>query len=122
MRSENETRLARIKKISGILRWICKVYLLLCVIGLLGMTRALATSRCQTAGVVHCVYSAGLDGVEFNISEVYGVTVGDLVKDSDRVVFGFIFALGYGIIFNCCYQLHRLLGNYSRGDIFTRES
>jgi hypothetical protein len=64
----------------------------------------------------------GLDGVEFNISEVYGVTDRDLITDSDRVVFGFILALGCGILFNCGYQLHRLLSNYSRGDIFTKES
>ncbi|MDR3724009.1 MAG: DUF2975 domain-containing protein [Terracidiphilus sp.] len=62
----------------------------------------------------------GLDGVEFNTSEVYGVT--ELVTNFDRVVVGCILALGFGVLFNCGYQLHRLLGNYSRGDIFTKES
>lgn len=120
MRPENETRLARIKKISGISRWICKVYLVLCVIGFLAETRSLAFSRCQTSLVVHCQYPMGLDGVEFNISEVYGVT--ELVTDSDRVVLGFILALNCGVLFNCGYQLYRLMGNYSRGDIFTKVS
>ena len=120
MRHENVTRLARIKRISGISRGICKLFLVSCVIGFLLQMRSLASSRCQTSLVVHCQYPMGLDGVEFNISEVYGVT--ELVTDSDRVVLGFILALNCGVLFNCGYQLHRLLGNYSRGDIFTKES
>jgi hypothetical protein len=76
--------------------------------------------RCQTSGVVHCAYWTGFGGVEFNTSEVYGVT--ELVTNFDRVVVGFILALGCGVLFNCGYQLHQLLGNYSRGDIFTKES
>jgi len=120
MRPENDKRLARIKRISGISRWICKVFLVFCVIWFLMAMRALAFSRCQTSGVVHCAYWMGVNGVEFNISEVYGVT--ELVTDSDRVVLGFILALNCGVLFNCGYQLHRLLGNYSRGDIFTKES
>jgi hypothetical protein len=120
MRPENVTRLARIKKISGISRWICKAYLVFCVIAFLMEVRALAFSRCQTSGVVHCAYWMGVNGVEFNISEVYGVT--ELVTDSNRVVFGFLFALNCGLLFNCGYQLHRLLSNYSRGDVFTKES
>jgi hypothetical protein len=122
MQPENEARLARIKKLSGILRGICKVFLVFCVIGFLAQTRSLAFSRCQTSGVVHCAYWVDFNGVEFNVSEVYGVTNRDLVTDSDRVVFGFIFALGFGAMFNCGYQLHGLLGKYSRGDVFTTES
>jgi len=102
------------------MRRICKVFLVLCVIGFLMEMRSLAFSRCQTSGVVHCVYWTGFDGVEFNISEVYGVT--ELVTNFDRVVFGFILALSCGVLFNCGYQLHRLLDNYSRGDIFTTKS
>jgi hypothetical protein len=120
MRPENEARLRKIERISKVLRWVCKGFLVLCVIGFLMQMRSLAFSRCQTSGVVHCAYWTGVSGVEFNISEVYGVT--ELVTDSDRVVFGFIFALGAGVLFNCGYQLHRLLSNYSRGDIFTKES
>jgi len=119
MRPENEARLARIRRISEILRGICKVFLGLCVLGFLIQSRILATTRCQTEGVVHCVYSLGFSGMEFNVSDV---TDHDLVTDFERVVVGFILALGYGVLFNCGYQLHQLMGNYSRGDIFTTES
>jgi hypothetical protein len=120
MRPENEARLARIKRISGIMLVICKVFLAFCVIAFFREMCSLAFSRCQTSGVVHCAYWMGFDGVEFNTSEVYGVT--ELVTNFDRVVVGFILALGCGVLFNCGYQLHRLLGNYSRGDIFTTKS
>lgn len=122
MRPENVTRLARIKRISGILRVICKVFLFFCVIGVLVQMRFLMFSRCQTSGVVHCDYSLGFNGMAFTVSDVSGMTDRDLVSDSDRVIVGFILALGYGVIFNCGYQLHRLLGNYARGDVFTTES
>jgi hypothetical protein len=120
MRPENEARLARIKRISGIMRVICKVFLAFCVIAFFREMCSLAFSRCQTSGVVHCAYWMGVNGVEFNTSEVYGAT--ELVTNFDRVVFGFILALNCGALFNCGYQLHRLLSNYSRGDIFTKES
>jgi hypothetical protein len=122
MRPENEKRLARIKRISGILRGICKAFLLICVIGLLMQMRSLMDSRCQTSGVVQCNYWLGFNGMAFDVSDVSGVTGRDLVMNSDRVMVGFILVLGFGVFFNCGYQLHRLLGNYARGDVFTAES
>jgi Protein of unknown function (DUF2975) len=113
MRPENEARLARIKKISWILRWICRVFLVLCVLGFLKMARFLAIARCQISGVVHCSYTQSFNGVAYNVSDL---------TDRDRVVVGVILALSWGVIFNCGYQLHRLLDNYSRGEVFTTES
>jgi hypothetical protein len=113
MRPENEARLARIKKISWILRWLCKAFLVLCVFGFLKSARFLATSRCQISGVVHCIYIQSFNGVTYNVSDLTG---------RDRVVLSVILTLSWGVIFNCGYQLHRLLDNYSRGEVFTTES
>ncbi|HTW67772.1 MAG TPA: DUF2975 domain-containing protein [Bryobacteraceae bacterium] len=122
MRPENEKRLARIRRISGILRGICKAYLLFCVFALLWQTHSLMDERCGTLGVVQCNDSLGIDGMAFDISDVSGATGRDLVTNSDRVEVGLILVLGFGGLFNCGYQLHRLLGNYARGDVFTTES
>lgn len=122
MRPENAKRLVRIKRISGTLRGICKAFLLFCVFGLLMLTHSLMDSRCGTSGVVHCNCSLGFNGMAFDVSDVSGKTGRDLVTNSDRVKVGLILALGFGVFFNCGYQLHRLLGNYARGDVFTTES
>jgi hypothetical protein len=39
-----------------------------------------------------------------------------------RFVMGINFTLQWAGMFFCVYYLHRLLGNYSRGEIFTRDS
>ena len=113
MRPENEARLRKIKKISGILRGMCKAFLVLCVLGFLVLTWILVISRSPIPGGGHGIIRVGYSGVDFN---VYDLT------DRNRVVVGILCALTLGIIFNCGYQLHRLLDNYSRGEVFTAES
>jgi len=113
MRPENEARLARIKKFSGILRGMCKAFLGLCVLGFLVMTWVLVNSRYPIPGGGHGIIWEGYNGVDFN---VYDLT------DRDRIVAGVLFALSWGVVFNCGYQLHRLMDNYSRGEVFTSES
>lgn len=39
-----------------------------------------------------------------------------------RVVVGLLAAVTFAIMFKCVYHLHRLLGGYARGDVFTRDS
>jgi hypothetical protein len=114
MRPENEARLARIKKISGILRWICKAFLAFCVLGFLATMRFLMISR-QTSfpGGGHAIYWQSYNGVAIVVSNL---------TNRERVVAGVLFALSWGVVFNCGYQLDRLLGNYSRGDVFTTKS
>jgi hypothetical protein len=113
MRPENEARLAKIKKISRILQGMCTAFLVLCVLGFLVMTWFLISSRYPIPGGGHGIIWEGYNGVAFN---VYDLT------DRDRVVAVVFFALSWGVVFNCGYQLHRLLDNYSRGEVFTSES
>jgi hypothetical protein len=98
---------------SGILQWICKAFLGFCVLGLLVMTWFLISSRYPIPEGGHGIIWEGYNGVAFN---VYDLT------DRDRVMAGIFFALSWGVMFNCGYQLHRLLGNYSRGEVFTTVS
>jgi hypothetical protein len=39
-----------------------------------------------------------------------------------RLILGAVTAVTCGVLLKCFYHLHRLFGNYSRGEIFTRES
>ncbi len=39
-----------------------------------------------------------------------------------RLVVGLVAAGTFAIIFKCVYHLHRLLGDYARGEVFTRDS
>ncbi len=116
MRPENEARLARIKKISGILRGICKAFLVYCVLGFLVMVRFLVGSRrmpISFPGGGHAVYWQGYNGVAIIVSAL---------TDRGRVVLAVILALSWAVMFNCGYQLHRLMGSYSRGEVFTTKS
>lgn len=55
----------------------------------------------------------GYNGVEF---KVYSLTV------RERVITAISFSLTYGLAFFCGLQLFRLLGFYSRGEVFTEGS
>jgi hypothetical protein len=103
MRSEIQAKLKKIKKVSSIFRAICAVVMAL--IALIGL------------GCVVCV-AFGVGGVNYDnvIFQTAGLTLGD------RLVLGAVTALTFGILFKCVYHLHRLFGNYFRGEIFTRES
>jgi hypothetical protein len=117
MKPENEAKLAKIKKMSGILQWICRAFLLVVVYGWGVTTWRLVIWRGAMpgirAGVDHAVYWFGFYGMEFKAYDL---------SDRDRVMAELFFLLVSGVIFNCGYQLHRLLGYYSRGEVFTTVS
>jgi len=90
MRPENEARLKKIQAISGLLRAVCTVFLVLPVF-------------------------AELWGLWYLFS-VHGMPI------RTRFVMGANYTLQWAAMFLFVYYLHRLLGNYSRGEIFTRDS
>jgi uncharacterized membrane protein len=103
MRSEIQAKLQKIKKVSIIFRVICTG--LMALIALVGLS------------CVVCV-AFGVGGVNYDtiIFQTAGLTLGH------RLVLGVVTALTFVTLFKCVYHLHRLFGNYSRGEIFTRES
>jgi hypothetical protein len=103
MRPENEAKLRKIKRISGILRAICKVFLVLIVLGLLAGMGALVVGR----------GSIGYFDVWLQVNKL---TLGR------RLLVLAMSTLISAVMFKCIYHLHRLFGNYSHGEIFTRES
>ena len=113
MLPENEARLRKIKWISGILRAMCKVFLVLCVLGFLLRMFVLVSSGGPIPGGGHGIIWEGYNGVAFNVYDLTG---------RERVVAGILFALTWGVVFKCGYHLHRLLGYYSRGEVFSMES
>ncbi|MGD0796610.1 MAG: DUF2975 domain-containing protein [Acidobacteriaceae bacterium] len=112
MRPENEARLRKIKRISGILRTICNVFFVPPVLITALMLLALMTNwggHYPDFGML----SIGVDDYTFLVHSlsIYG-----------RLVLGTYFTLRWGAMFLCVYHLHRLLGNYSRGEIFSGDS
>lgn len=103
MRSEIQAKLQKIKKVSIIFRVICTG--LMALIALVGLS------------CVVCV-AFGVGGVNYDnmIFQTAGLTL------THRLVLGAVTALTFGTLFKCVYHLHRLFGNYSRGEVFTRES
>lgn len=103
MDKENQAKLRKIKNVSVILRVICKAFFAL--IALTGL------------GAVVSVIS-GVGGINYNnvIFRTEGLPIGH------RLFLGAVTAVAFGILFKCVYHLHRLFGNYSRGEVFTRES
>jgi hypothetical protein len=104
MRPENEAKLRKIRRISTLLRWVCKGLLALIVIGFVMATVALLANR---GG------SVGYFDVWFRI--------GDLTLGHRLLVLA-LSALTSAVWFMCIYHLHELFGNYSLGQIFTRGS
>ena len=103
MQTETQAKLQKIKKVSIIFRVICKV--LLALVALLGL--------CCVVCVAFGVGGINYDNVLFQTA---GLPLGR------RVILSVVTALAFGVLFKCFYHLHRLFGNYSRGEIFTRES
>jgi hypothetical protein len=103
MQTDTQAKLQKIKKVSIIFRVICKG--LLALVTLLGLC---------------CVVCAafGVGGINYDnvIFQTAGLPLGR------RLILGAVTALAFGVLFKCFYHLHRLFGNYSRGEIFTRES
>ena len=103
MQTDTQAKLQKIKKVSIIFRVICKV--LLALVALLGL--------CCVVCVAFGVGGINYDNVLFQTA---GLPLGR------RVILSVVTALAFGVLFKCFYHLHRLFGNYSRGEIFTRES
>src|SRR5579862_6030160 len=103
MKPETEKRLAKIKRISNVLRTICKVLLALVTCGFLVAMVALFVGR---------------GNISF-FDESVPLTPLTLPA---RLLLVVITAFSMAVAFRGFYHLYRLLGNYGRGDIFTIES
>src|ERR1700735_4847197 len=103
MRTEIQAKLQKIRKVSIIFRVICT--------GLLALIAFLGISC-----VVCVVFGVGGINYDSVIFTTAGLTLGR------RIILGAVTALTFGVLFKCFYHLHRLFGNYSRAEIFTRES
>src|ERR1017187_9012784 len=103
MQTDTHAKLQKIKKVSIIFRVICRG--LLALVTLLGLC------------CVVCV-AFGVGGINYDnvIFWTAGLPLGQ------RLILGAVTALAFGVLFKCFYHLHRLFGNYSRGEIFTRGS
>jgi hypothetical protein len=103
MRPEIQAKLRKIKKVSIILRVICTV--LLALIAFTGI-----------GAVVSVTFAVGGINYDNVIFRTTGLPIGH------RLFLGAVTAVAFGVLFKCVYHLHRLFGNYSRCEIFTRES
>ncbi len=103
MRTEIQAKLQKIKMASIIFRTICKG--LLALVTLIGV-----------GGVVVVTFGVGGINYDGGIFQSAGLTFGH------RLILGAVTAVTWGVLFKCLYHLYRLFGNYSRGEIFTRES
>ena len=103
MKPETEERLKKIKRISNILRGICKVLLALLICGFF---------------VVMGLTFDGRATLHFSDNSV---PLAPLPLPS-RLGLAVIVELAMAVKFKGLYHLYRLFGNYGRGDIFTTES
>jgi hypothetical protein len=107
MRPENEARLRKIRLVSSILRGVCKL-----VLGLIVLEGVRIEQKILFPGkVLLGVY--GTLGFWFPVAPLTA---------RGRVVVGLLAAVMVAIIFKCVYHLHRLLGYYARGEVFTGDS
>ena len=111
MRAENETRLNRIKRISSSLRVLCVIYMLACLFFLWHFASGPIFGHGQNWGIG--TLWQGYNGLEF---KAYSLTL------RDRIIAAVALGLYWGLALLCGLQLFRLLGLYSRGEIFTRQS
>jgi hypothetical protein len=103
MRPENETRLKKIKRVSNVLRVICKV--------------AWALVACIfLAAVIAILIGQGTISFYDNYVRLAPLSV------SARLSLAVVTSLSMAVLINGFYHLNRLLGSYGRGDIFTTES
>ena len=111
MRPENETRLTRVKRISVFLRVLSVLYIVSWAWLLWLFARGPIFLHGPYWGIGTAWYS--YNGVEF---KVYSLVT------RERIIAAVFFALYWGSAILCGLQLFRLLGFYSRGEIFTRKS
>jgi hypothetical protein len=104
MKPETEKKLKKIKRISNVLRTICKVLLAIVTCGFVLVTVAILVGH----GTL-------------NLSEVSNFPL-TTVAIPARLGLAVMTALTLAVPLKGLYHLHRLFGNYGRGDIFTTES
>lgn len=104
MRTENEAKLRKIRKISSGLRAACTGFLFLIVIGYLMAIIALLANRGGRVGYFDVWFR-----------------IGDLTAGGRLMVLA-LASLTSAVWAWCVYQLRQLFGNYSHGQIFTREA
>jgi hypothetical protein len=103
MQTENQAKLQKIKKVSGIFRAICKGLLAVVTLISLGCVVLVASGT----------GSINYDNMTFSTA---GLTLGT------RLILGTVTALAFGALLKCFYHLHQLFGYYAQGEIFSRES
>ena len=104
MRAENEAKLRKIRRMSSILGWVCRALLLLIVVGFGMVAVTLLVNRGGSIGYFDVWLRAG-----------------DL-SHGQRLAVLALSAATSAVWFLCVYQLHRLFGDYSAGEILTRGS
>jgi Protein of unknown function (DUF2975) len=103
VKPETEAKLKKIKRVSNVLRVICK----------LGM---IITTCVFTSAMVLILTGHGTMSLS-----AYSIPLAPLTLPS-RLVLATIMALAIALCFKYFYHIYQLLGNYGRGDIFTTES
>lgn len=104
MKPETEARLKKIKRVSNVLRVICRVGMIIAICVFLMAMVAILTGRGDISFFDNCVLPLAT------------LTV------PTRLVLAVNTALMMAVGLKGFYHLYRLFGNYGRGDIFTKES
>jgi hypothetical protein len=111
MRPENEARLVKIKKLSWYLRVICALFMVLCVLVVAKFATGPVFGHNPNWGIGTVWYY--YDGIGFKI---YSLTI------HERLLALLFYTLTSAAAFFCALQFFRLLGFYSRGEIFTTQA
>lgn len=106
MKPETEKKLKKIKRISNVLRTICKVLLAIMICGFLASMVAILI---------------GQEGTLTVFDNSIPIQLAPLTVPARLLVIVMV-ALVMAVFFKCIYHLHRLFGNYGRGEIFTTDS
>jgi hypothetical protein len=104
MCADVQTKLQKIREISGFLRVICKVVIMFLAVEFLVAAILLLSDK-------------GID-ISFH-KPTFHVIALSFLRRLHLVV---MIAISMGFLIKCLYHLHRLFGNYSRCEIFTSDS
>jgi hypothetical protein len=103
MEPEISPKLRKIRKVSVILRIMCKVLLVL--IAVVGV-----------GAVVSVLFGVGGISYEDTLFRTAGLPLGS------RLMVGAVTSLAFAALLKCVYHLSRLFGDYAKGEIFTRSA
>jgi len=103
MQLEIPPKLRKIKKVSVILRILCKV--LFAMITITGL-----------AAVVSVLFGIGGISYDDTLFQTAGLPLGS------RLIVGGVTAITFASLLKCIYHLHKLFGDYADGEIFTRSA